>query len=337
MRITNRMITSQFNKSLNKMSVELNRLNVQVVSGRKFSRASENTSAAVKAFQIRKDMVRAESYKANVEHAKSALTDAESAVYHIENLMKDASDKIIYGLNGSQSIEERRIIATELRNIQEQLLQTLNSTAADSYYFGGSNTTERPFSLDGDGKLVYNGVSLGLDLSNPANADTYAALSKDSLFVDIGLNVEFIGNDIDESTVFAYSVAGINIVGKGTTTIDGEEIPNNLYDLLGAIAGEFESPSYGYDKANALFGHLKKSSDGISSTMTEIGTKTSYLEFMSNRIDDKMFNLTERQQSVEGIDPAEAIIHFESQRFAYNAALQMGSQILQPTIFDYMK
>ena len=35
-------------------------------------------------------------------------------------------------------------------------------------------------------------------------------------------------------------------------------------------------------------------------------------------------------------DPAETIIYFKSQEAAYNAALQMGTKIIQPSIFDYM-
>ena len=71
MRITNKMITTQYTRSLNRLAAELNRLNNQVSSGRKFAKASENTSAAVKAFQLRKDMSRIEGYKENIAHAKS--------------------------------------------------------------------------------------------------------------------------------------------------------------------------------------------------------------------------------------------------------------------------
>lgn len=333
MRITNRMITSQYTRSLNNLSGELNRLNVQVSSGRKFAKSSENTSAAIKAYKIRDDMVKAEGYRSNIDHAMASLTDAESALSHIERLIQGATEKIIYGLNGSQSSEERKTIATELRNIKDQLFQTLNSNSSNSYYFGGTNTTERPFEIVG-GVLHYNGYSL----SDPANAALHDSLSKESLFVDIGLNIQFdeLAGKVDESTVFAYSVPGINIVGHGTTTVDGTEIPNNLHDLLEALASEFESASYTYNKADALFGHLKASTTGISSSITSIGSKTSYLEFMAERIDDRAFNLQERQVNVEGIDPADAIIQFESQKFAYSAALQMGSKILQPTIFDFM-
>lgn len=143
--------------------------------------------------------------------------------------------------------------------------------------------------------------------------------------------------EIDEGTVFGYSIAGINVVGSGTTTVEGEEVSNNIYNLLGALAAEFESENYSHAKADALFGHLKDASQGIMRTITEIGAKTSYLDFMAERLEDQDFNLQERQVDVEGIDPAEAIINFETQKFAYNAALQMGARIIQPSIFDFMR
>ncbi|MDI9493570.1 MAG: flagellar hook-associated protein FlgL [Bacillota bacterium] len=341
MRITNKMITTQYTRSLNRLAAELNRLNNQVSSGRKFAKASENTSAAVKAFQLRKDMSRIEGYKENIAHAKSTLTNAESALMHIEELMRTTTEKIITGLNDTQSWEERAIIATELRSLQAQLLQTLNSTASDSYYFGGTNTETKPFEVI-DGKLYYNGYDLDLPLpagTPEENEAKLKELASDTLYIDIGLSVKFdpATGEIDEGTVFGYSIAGINVVGSGTTTVEGEEVSNNIYNLLGALAAEFESENYSHAKADALFGHLKDASQGIMRTITEIGAKTSYLDFMAERLEDQDFNLQERQVDVEGIDPAEAIINFETQKFAYNAALQMGARIIQPSIFDFMR
>ena len=341
MRITNKMITTQYTRSLNRLAAELNRLNNQVSSGRKFAKASENTSAAVKAFQLRKDMSRIEGYKENIAHAKSTLTNAESALMHIEELMRTTTEKIITGLNDTQSWEERAIIATELRSLQAQLLQTLNSTASDSYYFGSTNTETKPFEVI-DGKLYYNGYDLDLPLpagTPEENEAKLKELASDTLYIDIGLSVKFdpATGEIDEGTVFGYSIAGINVVGSGTTTVEGEEVSNNIYNLLGALAAEFESENYSHAKADALFGHLKDASQGIMRTITEIGAKTSYLDFMAERLEDQDFNLQERQVDVEGIDPAEAIINFETQKFAYNAALQMGARIIQPSIFDFMR
>ncbi len=338
MRITNKMVTRQYIHSLNRSAIELNRLNLQVTSGRKYMRASEDTSSAIQAFRIRKDMSRIEGYQANITHAKASLTNAESALSQVEESVKTAIEKIILGLNGPQSETERAIIAKELRTIQDQVLQLLNSTASDSYYFGGTNTEEKPFTIDASGNLCYNGQNLNLP-STPGNEALFKALEEDSLFLDIGLNMQFdpVTGEIDRSTAFGYSVPGITVMGRGLTNINGEDIPNNLYNLLGAIADEFESDSYTYDRADALFAHFKDVSRGVMRAVTEIGAKTSYLDFMSERMKDQTFNLEERQLEVEGVDPAATIIKFESQRFAYNAALQMGVHIIQPSIFDYMR
>ncbi|HYE67050.1 MAG TPA: hypothetical protein VEA58_00480, partial [Anaerovoracaceae bacterium] len=124
MRITNKMITSKYIRSLNTLSTDLDKLNTQISSGRAFSKSSENTSAAIKAFQIRRDLSGTEGYQANIQHAQSSLANSESALSHIEELLKTAKDQILIGKTGTSSETERKIVATELRSIQEQLLQT---------------------------------------------------------------------------------------------------------------------------------------------------------------------------------------------------------------------
>lgn len=343
MRITNKMITSKYIRSLNTLSTDLDKYNTQISSGRAFSKSSENTSAAIKAFQIRRDLSGTDGYQANIQHAQSSLTNAESALSHMEELLKTANDKILQGKTGTASDDERRIVATELRSIQSQLLQTLNSKASDIYYFGGTNTDTPPFTLDAAGKLVYNGVTL-----ETITAADQTRLEKDSMYVDIGLGVRIIPEDpldpmntntiVDPSTVFHYSIPGINIVGSGSSTLsDGVTVvSNNLYDLLGEIANQMESSSYSYDLVDELFGKLSASASEVIYNLTEVGSKSSYLEFITDRFDTQTLDLQERQLAVEGADPTSTIIKFKSQEVAYNAALQMGTKIIQPSIFDFM-
>lgn len=331
MRITNRMITSKYVRSLNQISSDLNRLNNKVTSGRSFTKASENTSAAIRAYQLRRDMSKSEGFMANIQHAETTLRNSESSIMHIQELVQNAQTKIIQGVNGTQSESERKIIATELRNIQDQMLQTLNGSSSDMYYFGGTNTTEKPFTLDTDGKLMYNGTPL----DDPA-LDS-ASLLADSRFVDIGLNVRVdASGTIDNTSVFKYSIPGLQITGYGQEIINGEPISTNLYDLIGRMAAELESVNYDSDMANKLIGKLQQTSPKVVHALTDVGAKTSYLEFITDRLETKEFNDQERQMKLEAADPAETIIYFKSQEAAYNAALQMGTKIIQPSIFDYM-
>ena len=332
MRITNRMITSKYVRSLNQISSDLNRLNNKVTSGRSFTKASENTSAAIRAYQLRRDMSKSEGFMANIQHAETTLRNSESSIMHIQELVQNAQTKIIQGVNGTQSESERKIIATELRNIQDQMLQTLNSSSSDMYYFGGTNTTEKPFTLDTDGKLMYNGTPLYSLTSGPAND-----LLADSRFVDIGLNVRVDATgQIDSTSVFKYSIPGLQITGYGEEDINGEIISSNLYDLIGRMATELESSTYNSDMADKLLGKLQQTSPKVVHALTDVGAKTSYLEFITDRLETKEFNDQERQMKLEAADPAETIIYFKSQEAAYNAALQMGTKIIQPSIFDYM-
>lgn len=340
MRITNKMITTKYIRSLNNISTDLDKLSNRITSGRAFSKSSENTSAAVKAYQIRRDISKTEGYQANIQHAQSSLANSESALYHIQELMQDAKDKILQANTATSSEGERNIIATELRAIQTSLLQTLNSNASDVYYFGGTNTDTAPFTIGADGKLEYNGIALN-SITDPST------LANDSMYVDIGLGIGLIPDPdplappgqtiVDPGTVFRYSIPGINIVGSGTaTTASGVTVSNNLYDLLGALADQLQASDYTYEKVDELYTALSTASMSVIYNLTEVGSKTSYLNFMTDRYDTRTLDLQERQVKVEGVDPAKTIIEYKSQEVAYNAALQMGTRIIQPSIFDFM-
>jgi flagellar hook-associated protein 3 FlgL len=267
MRITNRLVTEKYIRSVNSIATELDRLNTQAVTERKFTKASENTPAAVKAFQIRKDLARVEGYQKSIEHAQSTLNNSESTIMKIQDLLHDAREKIVQGLNGTQSGEERKIIATHLEELQKQTLQLLNSNAADIYYFGGNSVRQEPFSVDSDGDLRYrckdgDGFQW-IKLKNIATEDE-AALYKEmmgaGLFVDVGMGIrsdDSANASVDRNSVFTYTLPGLEITGAGTvTTESGDKVSANIYDLLGAIADSFSDSDYSYDKTNELFGFL---------------------------------------------------------------------------------
>ncbi|WKY45531.1 hypothetical protein Q5O14_05420 [Eubacteriaceae bacterium ES2] len=340
MRITYRMMTNKYTDNLNKQATELDRLNTQVSTGRAFSRTSEDTSTAIRAYQIRKNISKVENYQTNIEFSQDFLTNTESTLSSIEGSLSDAMEKILSGVNGTNAESERAIIAEEIRTIQEQILESLNTSVSDTYIYGGGNTTTKPFTVDSTtGKLFYNGVDLDTLLDDGSDT-TYNELAADSLYVDIGLGVEFdASGDVERTTVFNYSVTGVSFTGVGTTTLsDGTTVSNNIYNLLGEIADEFDKDdaTYSQDRVENLYGLFTDSKQSAYQKTTEIGAKTNYLEFMTERYDTQLLNLQERQTNIEGIDTAEAYITYSTQQVAYQAALQMGTEIIQQSVFDYM-
>jgi flagellar hook-associated protein 3 FlgL len=152
------MVTEKYMRSLNDIQTRLDKLNSQVVTGQKFTKVSEDAPAAVKSFQILKDLSRVTGYQSSITHCKGILSNAESAISGtggIEEILHDVKTQIVYGLNGTQSQEERQIVAEQLQNMQQQILQSLNSSSAGLYYYGGANVSMEPFTVDSDGNLAY--------------------------------------------------------------------------------------------------------------------------------------------------------------------------------------
>ena len=345
MRITSTMITTKYTRQLSSLESTLHDSTSKVSSGSALSNFSDDTTASVRAYKIRSTLSKIESYQSNISHSNTYLTDSEASLNNLEDIYQYAMEKVVQGQNGTQSEEERGIIATELRSLQKELLASLNSTSSDNYLFGGTNTETEPFTVDATtGGLMYNGVLLSdLDATDPTDAATISSLSGDSRYLNLGLNLQFdASSDLVETSAFAYTIQGIDIVGYGTSadtvTINGtaQPISTNLYNLLGQIADAFESSDYSYDQVDGLFEEFQTASSGISQSLTQVGSKKNYLSFMGERYDTQSLNLQEKQSEIEDVDLASAIIEYKTNEVAYNAALQMSASVIQNTIFDFM-
>jgi flagellar hook-associated protein 3 FlgL len=61
-----------------------------------------------------------------------------------------------------------------------------------------------------------------------------------------------------------------------------------------------------------------------------------FLNFVSDSMDTRELDNLTQQQNTEFVDPAKAIIYYDSQKVAYQAALAMGAQVIPLSIFNYM-
>lgn len=347
MRITHRMTTQKYNRNLNQISYQLDKAATQAYTGNRISKSSEDTASAVRAFKLRENRSKLADYQGNIGHAYDYLANVESTLTHVHKAVENALiENIEAALNSPNSnTQDRNIYAANIKQIQEQLLQTLNNNSSGSYIMGGANTTTRPFGVDADGNLTYQGRTLkDLDpATNPADAQFITDMKEKGLSVDIGLGLSFGGGALDPNSVFTYSVSGLELMTLGTTqiTIDGtsSSVPANIYDLLTEVVNELQKPDqdYAQPRLDALFGQLKNESKTLFNSITNIGAKTSYLDFMKDRYSGQDIMLEDRLSQIEDIDFELAAINYETQRLAYNAALKLGSSVIPPSIFDYMR
>lgn len=339
MRVTNKMLTSRYTKDLNKSLSNLNTLAQKVETGRKFFKGSEDPIGAVKAYRLRREYLKNEDYLTNIEEADSILTSAESNLMGINKNLQGVYTSYLKGITGTMGKDDREIISQELEKIQESILTTLNSQFNDKFLFGGASMTNPPFTVE-NGELFYKGINVSIADENAAPGsderkayDKLAQLSKENMFIDLGLSLKVEAGKVDDNSVFDLSMPGINFMGFGKTA---EGIPNNIYDLIGELRRELEDPNFSMDSITPYIDNFEKQKNETLKQITYLGAKTNYIDFLKTRTEDNNLNLTEKIDSVEYVDPAEAIMNWKMQEYAYTSALQMGTKLIQPSFIDFM-
>jgi len=335
MRITTGMMTNRYLRSLNQSSSQMFDSNEKVFTGRKFSKGSEDPVSAIKAYKLRRDYRDTQMYDTNISDADSFLTIAETNLTQISSDLERVYTSYLKGVNGTMTSDDREIIAKELDNIQKSVLNSLNAKISDRYVFGGTSKDEIPFKVDDiTGELLYKDVNV-----TSGDVAELKSLANEKIYIDLGLGMKFDGDTLNTDTVFDMSVAGIKFIGYGTNGKDteGEEIPNNLYTLIGKIKDELRNPDFSFDKIKPYIENFETQKKQVLVGITDIGSKTKYIDFLKLKNEDNQYNINKKMLDIEFVDPAKAIIEFKSYEYSYNAALSMGNKILQNSFIDFMK
>lgn len=345
MRVTNKMLTSRYTRDLNKSLSNLNTLSQKVDTGRKFFKGSEDPIGAVKAYRLRREYLKNEDYLTNIEEADSIFTSAESNLMGINKNLNGVYVSYLKGITGTMGTDERQIISKELEKIQESMITTLNSTFNEKYLFGGASMEKPPFeikldSVTGENHLYYKGINVSIADSDPAAGsdanDAYnklKALSEENMFIDLGLSLQVdASGNVNQNSVFDLSIPGIKFMGFGK---EGG-ITDNIYDLITDIRNALDDPNFSMSTISPLIERFEKQKNETLKEITHLGAKANYIDFIKTRTEDNNLNLTKKINSIEYIDPAEAIMDWKMQQYSYTAALQMGTKLIQPSFIDFM-
>ncbi|MCL2579649.1 MAG: hypothetical protein FWE32_06415 [Oscillospiraceae bacterium] len=339
MRITNPMVTRNYTRNLNLNANRLDRFSRQVQTGRRFNSFSENNAGAVRAMQVRRNLDRVDANISNVRSSQGFLSTGEGMLMQITENTHTINERFLAAITGTTGEDGRRIIANELERIQEAILGLANGQFAGRYLFGGSNTITAPFTVERHpvnpaddpndpatvmrDLLVYNGVPL-------RDIQPGDAIMSDGAYVDIGLGVSFNQADPtrpDAGSAFRFTLVGAQFMGIGE---------HNLYDTISEMIEFLQSP-FDVERGSELLTQFQNSVNSVSIQIAMLGADTNFLEFSESRLLDEQLNLRERQQDLEIRPPEEAILDFKMAEFIYNATLQMGQRLLQPTLFDFIR
>ena len=455
MRVTTNAFSGTFLNSYNTLLSNYLKSQTKILTERKYNRASEDSASAAKAAHVRKSLENLSIYDENLKTAKDFYYAAEDALYDIaDKTYVNVKSKIV-SVQDTMDQTELDIIALEMEQQAEHMLQDMNTDFATRQMFGSASNDKTPFTVhsrveitfadgttkvygndydtaemggaaltrnddgtytdaagntitvdkfyDADGNEItdfdnykgdtyyssadknaadtikftvndspdfstspkdrivcYNDIPVNLmgdDLKNAVNGATIKYYDKEGklsdtkavnypteytnakgfpgtapIYVDIGLGIKYDENGtVNPATALDMSLNGAEITGCGKDD-DGDafNLIQLVYDAAAALRkGDTASVNRYIDKLDAA-------NSKVMDTITTLGVKQNNMEMYNDRNAIYRISLSEKQNSIEGVDIEAEITNMKTLEAAYNASLSLGSGILPKSIFDFV-
>lgn len=136
---------------------ELSRTQLQIATGNRIVNPSDDPIGTQRVMELSATLERIGQFRENGELARVRLSLEDNALASSTQILQRARELVVQGSNDTQTVESRALIATEIRQLGDALLQAANSqNGQGEYLFGGFRSRTQPFTRESTG-VSYNG------------------------------------------------------------------------------------------------------------------------------------------------------------------------------------
>lgn len=324
MRITNAsMVRSHLYDTQNNLT-NMSKINQQISTGKVINTVSDDPHKAIKIMNINNEIKYTEKYNYNIDESVGWMNTTDGALDNVGNLLGEIKETILKVGNGTYSQNEMKSLNEDMNEKIKQLADMLNSTHSGKYLFGGSSVDDAPITVienpDGTVKLEFSKDKNGQTIPN---TDDLKADISSGINIDYNISVGEILNIKD---------------GNGNTVNLLDEI-NNLSTLMNDIANGDEQTAAKAKETllNDTKGKIDTLFDHVVNERTSLGVRVSTAEKIKELNDEDILNIQDVLSKTQDTDVVEKFIELKSAEMIYQASIQVGAKLIQPTILDYIR
>ena len=278
----------QVNDAMTKQAQSLERSS----SGLAFSKLSDNVASGSRAMYIQEQRYAATQQLNNVKDLMVEQKSIDSNLSSIHSILQTIQERMLKGMSEDWGESSRQVIAQEIGEKMEQLLQFANAQYAGHTLFGGTNNSVPPFSVSAEGKLQFNGIDVDRIFKSAEDGKYYYykpqvdANGNEKYTIEGFGEVAFDGTNFlaGESTNQTVEIDGVTYYVNGDTytnadgksfVADGNGYSTVVIDGLTYIRSDTQNADGSYDYfREALgdgseFGRVFRSKDGLTFTEME--------------------------------------------------------------------
>ena len=300
MRISTSWIFHQGVNAMLDQQTALAKTQQQLATGQKILKPSDDPLASTRVLDLNQVIDTISQYQRNADFADARLALEETTLSGAVDILQRIRELTVQALNDTQGPADRGVIAVEVRENIDALLQLANTRDANGeYLFSGFKTGTEPFSHDGSGNFLYAGDQGQRSLQIGATTQVATGDSGDDVFMKI-----------DDGAGGISSVFSI------------------LYDFAADL--EANAPS------DTILTRLDSAIDSMANTRASIGARMNAIEGQRNSNDSFSLLMQENRSELEDLDYAEAVSRFEQQLLALQASQQSFVKIKGLSLFNYI-
>ena len=346
MRIADSMKYDQVRGNIGKNRTTMSELQNQASTQKRVTKPSDDPVAASRVLSSRIDFQGNKQYIKNLSYAKSFLDTTDQALADVsENLMRMKELAINQSNDASANDESRRVVATEVSQIFDQLVSIGNRKLGDRFIFGGFKTQDRPFDRDGQYYGDQGEMMLHIDKATflPMN------IAGSRVFQGEGMSSDGIVRSTQEQapTIEEYrkrefenpDPAQNNIEIRGPASQSSEELEPAKGSDLFQVARNLEIALRTDDKQG-----VQDTLDQLDEALAQVVLARSQVGSRGMAVDNLMQSLekskVDNQVAIsqqEDADVFGTISDMNKTESTLQATLQTSGKLIQPSLLEFLR
>jgi flagellar hook-associated protein 3 FlgL len=297
MRVTQKMLTSDFLRDINKNRNQMGAVQSQLSSGKMVRMPSHDPIAFSRSRVIGADLQKQEQYQNNVSGGLRQARMSQEVLDETLDRLVDVKRIVTQGATATSNAAARTNMAEEIASIKEILISGFNTSYGDRYLFGGTNSGQPPFSAD---PAAPGGVA---DTSN-----------NNQLKVQIADGVQ----------------VGISVTGSELRDTPSGDFFSILDNIETALRNNDQ------DALNSLITDVDSSIDHTSVLTSRLGYNINRMEFMFEQYEATKIGLHSDISQLTDTDFAKGFSDLQRIQTTFEAAMAVHSQLIKNTLLNYL-
>ena len=281
-------------------------MQTQLATGKQVLRPSDSPEQAGMIQRLSSALNRQDVYSSNLDAINSRLGAEEAALMSSEDVMQRVRELAVQASSDTMSDADRKIIASEVTALRDQLLSLANAQdVSGNYVFSGSMVRDQPFTEDAEGNLVYQG-------------------DQNRMLVDVS-----------DQRQLALNRPGNEVFSSVIRETDGVSERVGFFQVI----DDFNAALLNQDSGQ-LQNSLAEVSEltlNMAVSIADVGSRLRISELQTDSLADAKLRYQTLLSGAEDLDYATAITQLTSEIMSLEAGQSSFAKISQLTLFDYIR